>query len=712
MTLTGEREHDFPARPGAAGDAPQIVTESGLSWFRRWLRHAPAERVPLVMAPAAWTAADIMHAAGISGLFVGAATGAAALAGGWIGEHRSGYADRERLRGVEVAAITGGAGAWMAMATAWGPLAGPYDLLSVLYLAAAGGGYWWLRRHEAVQAARKRRDAEAAWTAQKSAWHRLAPALGLNGSHLLQYEETLLGDTMLIDTRGTGRRASQISPREVAERLGEIDMIPIGRIDVTTDRIPGRLRISKRTKDPWQHALTHPATDPDSPYVRFTEEPASCRKPLVIGGDPETGDPLRLTLWDEDEGGKVVLIVAKKGSGKTVLLSCISERITACPDAQLLQVNLGKHREDSRWAPLAAANALGRDDLGRARRILQWVTDAIEERSKNGSDSKVQPTPQTPLLVVKIDEVDLVARDPVCKQLLSDIASKCRSEAVALIIAGQRATAQWLGGADLRANVDIAVLGRFARPSEARKATGEEIDLPDMGEYGEGRPGVFLITELGGGGSYERGRVFKLDDPASIEAIVSRRLATRRTYVPEPAFAGLAGEWAQITSAAPCDDGEDSDGPSPRPPSSAGRLVQGTEDIKTKISAARDQAGGDPDLPEIPPEMEDHYARLLAERQRQALEQNYGDVTIPREVISVLLSLLAAPDGITSSQAAEAIGKSKPHAHRYLSALRARGVAQMDGGGRGAKFRLAGETESRPLSLVPPLDEGAACDVQ
>jgi hypothetical protein len=101
--------------------------------------------------------------------------------------------------------------------------------------------------------------------------------------------------------------------------------------------------------------------------------------------------------------------------------------------------------------------------------------------------------------VVVIDEIDMVTADPVCKDLLKTIASKCRNEAITLIFAGQGATAAWVGGADLRANVDIAVLGRFARRGEARKATGDEADLPDMGEYGEGHPGVFLITELGGG---------------------------------------------------------------------------------------------------------------------------------------------------------------------------------------------------------------------
>ncbi len=229
----------------------------------------------------------------------------------------------------------------------------------------------------------------------------------------------------------------------------------------------------------------------------------------MIGGDPETGESLRLTLWDEDEGAKVVLVVAKKGSGKSVLLNCIKERITACTDARLIQVNLSKAREDRRWAPLAIANALGMDasQTRQARRILRWVLTAIVARSEDPAlaVSKVAPTPGTPLLVVTIDEIDAVAGDPECKALLAKIASKCRSEGIALVIAGQRATVQWMGGGDLRANVDIAVLGRFARASEARKATGEEVDLPDMGAYGEGSPGVFLVTELGGGGGYERG---------------------------------------------------------------------------------------------------------------------------------------------------------------------------------------------------------------
>ena len=700
MTLTRERTREEP------GEMPAAVIDPAPARFRRWLAHAPAERMPLPLIPALWTAAEIMHAAGVRGLFVGGAAAIATAVAGWIGERRARSAEHPHLAGAEVAAVTAATGAWVTAGTELGPLAGPDHLLSVLYLAASGGGYWWLRRHDAVRAARARRDEAAGWQARKTAWHRLAPLLGLTGSHLLKHGETLLGDEMLIDTRGTGKRASQVSGRDVAERLGELEMIPAGRIDVTTDRIPGRLWIRVRRKNPWEKALTHPTIDPASPFAEYVPEPFSIRKPLVIGGDPETGDPLSLTLWDEDEGGKVIGVFAKKGSGKTVLLSCITERITACPDAQLIQVNLGKHREDRRWAPLAAVNALGREAAGRARYALQWVVEAIDARSKGGDDARVTPTPATPLLVVKIDEIDQVAGDQVCQRLLDNIASKCRSEGVALIFAGQRATAQWMGGANLRANVDIAILGRFARSGEARKAVGEEVDLPDMGEYGEGRPGVFLITELGGGGGYERGRVFNLHKPEDIDAIVARRAAARRPYVPEPALGRLAELWAKITGQ-PGDDGQDLDDASEAPRPATGQLIEGTGQITAKIGQARALAEADPDLPDIPPEMAGHAAEQLAERRRQFMDA-YTDVDIPPDELAAILAMLAAPDGTTSAAVAEATGKSRATAHRYLTRLANAGHAEMRGERRTGRFHATARagahagTGGPHLHLVKP----------
>jgi hypothetical protein len=689
MTLT-DRPCAFPPHPDGAGHhhAPPAaaVRAPALSRFRGWLAHAPAERAPLPAIPALWTAAEILHAAGVQATVPAVAAAVAALGGGWLGDRRARDPGRARLRGAEVAAVTATIGGWVAAATAWGPLAGPDHLMTLAYLAGTGGGYWWLRRHEAVKAARARRDAAAAWTQRKTEWHRLAPQLGLRGSHLLEHHDTLLGDTMLVDVRGTGKRASQVSARDVAERLGELEMIPIGRIDVETDRIPGRIRITRRTRDPWKHALTHPAVDPGSPYARYLEDPASIRKPVMIGGDPETGAPFRLTLWDEDEGGKVILIAAKKGSGKTVLMNCIKEGVTRCADARLIQVNLSKAREDRVWAPLAAANALGMGaaELKRGRAILRWVYGAIGARSEDPqlATSKVAPTPGRPLLTVVIDEVDAVAADPDCKTLLAKIASKCRSEGVSLILAGQRATAQWMGGADLRANVDIAVLGRFARASEARHATGAEADLPDMGAYGEGAPGVFLVTELGGGGGYDRGRIFKLSEPADLQAIVDTRLAAQRPYVPEAAFDGISDLWDRAAGDNPDDGDEDGgqDGARPggdRPPRPGG--------LAGRIAAARELARREPRVPDADP---DAVAAAIAVRRAQFDAQYAEDM--PGDLGAALAEMLTtAPGGLSARAAARELGTSRMTVHRQLHKWQAEGTAEVRGSGSGRRWHLA-----------------------
>ena len=137
MTLT-ERPCAFPPHPDSAEPETIVVTESALSRFRGWLRHAPAERLPLPAVPVVWTAAEIMHQVGVSGMYPGAATVAAVLGGGWLGERNARDPGRARMRGAEVAAVTGTVGAWLTAATAWGPLAGPHHLMTLAYLAGAG----------------------------------------------------------------------------------------------------------------------------------------------------------------------------------------------------------------------------------------------------------------------------------------------------------------------------------------------------------------------------------------------------------------------------------------------------------------------------------------------------------------------------------------------------------------------------------------------
>jgi hypothetical protein len=755
MTATGPRNGTCvrPPHPEnaehAAGDDQVVVmaADSAMSRFARWVAYAPAERAPLPAIPAAWTAAEIMHMAAIPAVYPGmGAVAAAGLAYGLAARRQGsqdGDDDAEKLSPAEVALLTGGVGGWLALGDAAGPLSGGFPpWVSLSYLAAAGVAWLWLKMHPATKDARARKEAaelaEQLDIARKTEWHQLAAVIGLRGSHLLRYEETYLGDRRLIDTRGTSKRASALATAHLAEHLAEIEGLPKGRVDVYPDAIAGRLWIDTRRIDPWRRPAMHPAAsgqlDPAAEFAQFTPPKATIREPVTIGIDPDTGAPLQVKLWDPRDGAKVITVIAKKGGGKTVLLDNLTERITACDDAVLIQINLSKALEDRWWEALAAASALdGAANL--ALMILNFIDQAITHRPRGGRTTRVhQPTPDAPLYVLKLDEIDRLASIPEAKQLLQLITSKCRSEGVTVIMAGQRGTAQWTGGGDVQSQVDIAIYGKFARDSRERgHVAGAEANLPSMSEYGEGHPGVFGVTDLPPEGEVDKGRTFYWgESSAGIQRLIAARARTRRPLRQlEPALRALQPLWDAITSAAAPAGGYDDIASPPaaagaapgqdftRPDvqfGAAGQVVPGTEQTRAKIGAALDSlAAADQTVAAVPDVDDGQWAAAVAQRQAQALAQNYGDVDVPGPVMQVLTHMLADPDGTTAQLAGEAIREatgtgSKSLAHRYLQALRVAGIARLDGSGRGARFRLATSpvpASPRPGLTVVPEDDTA-----
>jgi AAA domain len=734
----------------AAGDDQVVVmaADSPLSRFARWVAYAPAERAPLPAIPAAWTAAEIMHMAAVPAVYPGmGAVAAAGLAYG-LAARRQGSQDgdddsAEKLSPAEVALLTGGTAGWLALGDAAGPLSGGWPpWVSLSYLAAAGVAWAWLKMHPATRGARARKEAAelaaALDTARKTQWHQLAAMIGLRGSHLLKYEETYLGDRRLVDTRGTGKRASALATAHLAEHLAELEGLPKGRVDVYPDAIAGRLWIDTRRIDPWRRPAMHPAAsgqlDPAAEFAQFTPPKATIREPVSIGIDPDTGAPLQVKLWDPRDGAKVITVIAKKGGGKTVLLDNLTERITACDDAVLIQVNLSKALEDRWWELLSAASALdGNANL--ALMILNFIDQLITHRPRGGRTTRVhQPTPDAPLYVLKLDEIDRLASIPDAKQLLQLITSKCRSEGVTLIMAGQRGTAQWTGGGDVQSQVDIAIYGKFARDSRERgHVAGADANLPSMSEYGEGHPGVFGVTDLPPEGEVDKGRTFYWGESSGgIQRLIAARARTRRPLRQlEPALRALQPLWDAITSAAVPAGGYDDIASPPaaaavapgqdftRPDvqfGAAGQVVPGTEQTRAKIGAALDSlAAADQTVAAVADVDDGQWAAAVAQRQAQALAQNYGDVDVPGPVMQVLTRLLADPDGTTAQLAGEAIKEatgtgSKSLAHRYLQALRVAGIARLDGSGRGARFRLATSpvpASPRPGLTVVPEDDTA-----
>ena len=87
--------------------------------------------------------------------------------------------------------------------------------------------------------------------------------------------------------------------------------------------------------------------------------------------------------------------------------------------------------------------------------------------------------------------------------------------------------------------------------------------------------------------------------------------------------------------------------------------------------------------------MAGHAAEQLAERRRQFFAA-YADIDIPEDELNAVLAMLAAPGGTSTGAVAEALGKGRTTAHRYLTRLALAGHAEVRGRGRGGGFHATG----------------------
>ena len=633
-----------------------MVSDSAWTRLRAWHLHAPAERLPLPLALTAWPAAWILHAVHVPGHVVTyAAIGGVAAA--WLTwrRHRK-NSPHPRLAATEAAMVTAAAGGWLAAAVTSGPLGWPAHLLSWIYLAGAVFGYRWLRKHEAVRAARARRDADAAWTARKAEWHRIAHLIGLGDFHLQSVAPTRLGEEMLLTSAPGSELATRVAAnsRPYAEKYAHLAGLPYGRVDIRTTDYPGQLVIEIREKDPSVSGpVTHPALDPDSPFQDWFPERRSIRNPVPIGVIPETGEPMELVLFD-DEGGKAIGIYSMTGGGKTNILDVIREAVTAMDDAVLVNLNGAGSGDERAWEPLSLLTAAGlqEDDPGAREKImgaLRWVRHLIGERAESAAetgDSVFQPSRGHPAVVVIADEIDETAKPEGASKALEFLASKQRKAAVILILAGQRATATWTGGAGVRINLSTVVTGMLARDSESRHAVGAENEIPDIAGYSGGEAGFFQIWSTRAKKILARGRGFYIGRIGDQQ----REIISKRDPAARPVLKGAG----QIPEAAPAP-------PRERPGSGLRERLAHVRELND----SRPVRGGTGPLPVI--------------------------TGVPPEVVAGLVRVLARGP-LSAAAAGLALRMSKSAAHRHLAALHQAGVVEKArGGGRSAGWQLAGQ---------------------
>jgi hypothetical protein len=706
MTLTGQQPPcAFPPHPGDEdADGPPRLTVRPRRSLARWVRHAPAERAPAVAFPVVWPAAEVMHAAGLPGLYPGAGTVLAAALAGWAAERRAAGSEHPRMTAADVATATAAVGGWVTAADVLGPLAGHPPWLTLAYLAGSAGGYAWLRTHYAVRAARARRDQAAAdaaaWRAKKAWWHSVAHRIGLDGYHLQEATPTRLGEELLVVTSPDGGLASKIAANSsaIAERLAHLLGLPYGRIDVNPTDYPGQLLIGIRTVDmATREAAYHPMTTPwpeaeASPFADWFPETDTIRAPWTWGFCPEDGSALTVRLCTET-GGRAVGVIGMTESGKSNLLNGAREKITRCNDARLVQLNGAHMGDELTWEPLSALTLCGpvatdetiRNKIAAALTSLcLLVTERSATLAQTGH-STFQPTAKDPAVGVVIDEVDeIVKHVPGAGPALEFLASKQRKSAVFLLLATQRAIVKALGGGGVRANMSEVLVGKVTRSSESRHATGGEREIPDIREYAKGAPGYFQDFNPHSGEVTGRGRAFLLGKPPEELAYMKRLVADRRHL----------RDWS-VPDLPPLvldDPGKDQDREAGNTPG-----APGTEDMRAMIAAARGEtAPGSTPAPR-------------ARNSAPGVPGSTGGVPagtaypvipgVPPEAVAVLIPLLAS--GRTSAAGAGlALGISKSAAHRYLQAMRDRGHAETTGSGPSAGWCLTGRTQ--PPGPEPP----------
>jgi hypothetical protein len=642
-----------------------------------WFRAAPHERYPLAAMGGIYgmgTALNAIHASPN-----GVAAAALVSVCGFVAASRK---IKDGARAFKTCTLAAGTGIWVTIAGMTGTIGtdAPHIAMNAGYAVLSGAAYFAYRRDDVIREKIDRRK-------QREAWPEFAAAVGLAGSVVEGRENTRLGERITVNIKGTGKRASTIAHGDVATRIAEYYRIPKSRVKITeVMRDATLVSISIRRVDPWAKPIKHPIIDAD-PEITLPVPNDITAGPLVIGQDPETGDPLTLSVWDED-GARRTMVVAALGGGKTVLLNNAIERLTACNNAYVIGIDLTKAKDLREWrkggaVPIAACGA---GERTRAALALKMGRMAIDYRSANNRSSVFQPAENRPAIVYVIDEIDgLVGGNSTMAQAaiadLLYIASKGRSESIGVIIVGQRGTARWMGGADIRVMLEQLVMLRINRLGEMRNAIGDAaIDLPDMTKYGEGRSGVALVHRLDGGGT-DAGRTFMLKDLDDILRISSSRTPTNL----EPGLIEHLGDiYTQLTGGDPSTSPEDAE--------TVKRLDAEVEacmpeDLREQWAARQAKLDEVRRYAENMPTVE-HDPRteeIVADRNRQFIEQAKA-AGVPADVREVILQLATRLEGVTSRELVAELKRGNSTVHRYMVALAADGVVEMRGKGRGARW--------------------------
>ncbi|WP_433516482.1 hypothetical protein ACQP2T_13470 [Nonomuraea sp. CA-143628] len=689
---------DIPDAPEEERDRTAEFLKAACVATFDYFRDAPAERLPLLGGAAMYGVGLLLHGLDVPWWAIGLPTVAAGITAYAAGVNRL---SMPSTLGVTLAALT--CGSWLATVAE----VGAGHLTNWIYVGAFSFGYA-IYRWARSRAKKGNGDQSApqpevvSEETPRITWERHFAGWGMEGAAVIVAEPTRLGERVLLNTKGTGSRASSFVTRGLAERIAEDFDVATARVRVTNAGLPaGQLLISVQLIDPWATVVPHPLFDPDSEIT--LPEVADVREPLPIGMDPETGEPLTITLYDDD-GGKQTLILAVNGGGKSVTLNDILERLTAAFNCVVWGINLSKAQEMRRWAPALDLAACGRDQRKRARIMLKMARKLIVWRGAQHRDSaNVIPSARQPMLVLVMDEFSASARTEdgsIDMSIVDDaayVASKGRSEAVVLLLADQRNTQGAAGTTNITTQMTNYVVLKGVSVGDLARIG---IAVPDMGEYGGQHAGV-AATLLKSEDRARLGRTFALAAGKTaetglqqIDRVVESRLpnsleGSAIAHLGE-AYASLkAGQTPSSAATATLEREADDD--------TAG---ESRDDMAPEVTSSDERSSTIDEIrkqhlflvPALTPEGQEKARQMReAEREQAAQEELAAASPLPADVRGKLITLLDREGGIATRDVENALGVSSATAWRYMNHLRSEGAVESHGSGPATRWIRRGD---------------------
>jgi FtsK/SpoIIIE family len=372
-----------------------------------------------------------------------------------------------RIDCLYAAAVVTATGGWVAAATAMGPLVWPLPHLLVtggLILAVP----WWVHR---------RRRARVRVERKLEAWPEIARAVGLAGSQVM---------SAVVDVWGWRARFRLARGQTIDEVRAKLSAIESGlgifrgaaRVYPTRDDLANRFELRVLDTDPHAGAIDWPG-----PSVTSITEPIEL-------GPFEDAIPAQV-LFLRHHG----LLGGATGSGKSGGLNVLMGNLSACRDVVIWAIDLKNGMELQPWASCIDRLAT---NPAQAHALLHDAVAILEARAATlaaTGQRAWQPTPETPALIIVIDEYAELSDNASNAAAYTDsLARRGRAVAVTLVAATQRPTQKAMGQGAVRSQMDIRICFRVRERKDVDLILGQGMLSAGWHAHTLNAPGKFLMS--------------------------------------------------------------------------------------------------------------------------------------------------------------------------------------------------------------------------